>query len=99
MPRSIHHCTYGKNDTLLFSSLKKKKIFFVGFVLFFKKSLKVSYWLHLHNVKCCCYQSLYRTVQGGQILTNKVSFFFFLPLLNHYYLMGHLTACIGHRAA
>lgn len=49
--------------------------------LFFKKRLKISYWLHLQTVKCCCYQSLYRTVQSGQILTNKVSFFFSFCIL------------------
>lgn len=68
--------------THYFSVLFLLKIFFCWFcfvvVVFFflKKSLKVGYWLHLQNVKCCCYQSLYRTVQSGQILTNKVSFVF-----------------------
>lgn len=39
LPRSVHHCTHRKDDTLLFSSLSFKD-FFVGFVLFFKKALR-----------------------------------------------------------
>lgn len=34
LPRSIHHCTYGKNDTLLFNSLSFKD-FFCGFCFVF----------------------------------------------------------------
>lgn len=89
--------------TYYFSVLVLFKIFFFFFVsfcfVFFKKSLKISYWLHLQNVKCCCYQSLYRTVQSGQILTNKVSFSFFFFLLHHYYSMSHVSACVGQGAA
>lgn len=82
LPRSIHHCTHRKNNTLLFSSRFPFFFFLKIFVcLFFKKRLKISYWLHLQTVKCCCYQSLYRTVQSGQILTNKVSFFFSFCIL------------------
>lgn len=102
LPRPIHRCTDGKSNILLFSSRSFQDFFFFFcFVLFcfFKKSLKISYWLHLQNVKCCCYQSLYRTVQSGQILTNKVSFSFFFFLLHHYYSMSHVSACVGQGAA